>query len=135
MAYAAPSGGILCQELLEQTAAPDVVPTSGKPGPTRFAIIEKLFLLIGFLDWVSPNAPNSDLCRSCKRVIRLVLEKVTQETPPASGAPQAVPVFEPWKWDLGDTSLDFEFDLLDTFEWLRPELPSIQGHVDQSLPD
>lgn len=130
MAYGAPSGGILCQELLKQTAAPSMVPTSGKPGPTRFAIIEKLFLLIGFLDWVSPNAPNSDLCRSCKRVIRLVLEKVTQETPPAGGSPQAVPVFEPWKWDLGDASLDFEFDLLDTFEWLRPELPSMQGQVD-----
>ncbi|KAH7130884.1 hypothetical protein EDB81DRAFT_888184 [Dactylonectria macrodidyma] len=120
MAYAAPSGGILSQELLKQSAAPYMVPAGGKQGPSRFAIIEKLFLLVSFLDWVSPNAPNGDLCRSCKRIIRHVLEKVTQDATPASGFPQAAPTLEPWNWDLGDTSIDFEFDLLDTFEWLRP---------------
>lgn len=113
MAYAAPSGGILCQELIRSgpaTTAP------GVKTPSRFAIIEKLFLLVGFLDWVTPNAPNSDLCISCKNVIRRVLEHVTQEP-----APQAEGHFEPWNWDIGDTALDFEFGLLDTFEWMRPE--------------
>ncbi|KAJ4214343.1 hypothetical protein NW759_010361 [Fusarium solani] len=134
MAYAAPAGGILSQELLKRTAAPAMVSADGKQGPSRFAIMEKLFLLMSFLDWVSPNAPNGELCRSCKRIIRHVLEKVTQDAPPAGGVSQAVPAFEPWNWDLGDTSMEFEFGLLDTFEWLRPEPMSSQGSGQGNLP-
>ncbi|KAM6510215.1 hypothetical protein FALCPG4_017841 [Fusarium falciforme] len=134
MAYAAPAGGILSQELLKRTAAPAMVSAEGKQGPSRFAIMEKLFLLMSFLDWVSPNAPNGELCRSCKRIIRHVLEKVTQDAPPAGGVSQAVPAFEPWNWDLGDTSMEFEFGLLDTFEWLRPESMSSQGSGQGNLP-
>lgn len=140
MAYAAPSGGILCQELLRRAnglgSAEIPRMTSSPVGktPTRFDILEKLFLLVGFLDWVSPNAPNHDLCRSCKNVIRHVLEQTTQEKPAVAEGAQPTATFEPWNWDLGDTALDFEFGLLDTFDWLRPDLGSSQGLTETAQP-
>ncbi|KAM0552627.1 hypothetical protein ACHAPJ_007724 [Fusarium lateritium] len=63
MAFAAPGGGILCLELLRPTfrgTHPD------SPKLSRSAIIQKLSLLIGFLDWVRAPAPNADLCADCK---------------------------------------------------------------------
>ncbi|KAM0351639.1 hypothetical protein ACHAPU_002649 [Fusarium lateritium] len=82
MAFAAPGGGILCLELLRPTfrgTHPDY------PKLSRSAIIQKLSLLIGFLDWVRPPAPNADLCADCKAVIQGVLDH-NLNAPIAGGA-------------------------------------------------
>ncbi|KIL86502.1 hypothetical protein FAVG1_10332 [Fusarium avenaceum] len=82
MAFAAPGGGILCLELLRPTfrgTHPDC------PKLSRSAIIQKLSLLIGFLDWVRPPAPNADLCADCKAVIQGVLDH-NLNAPIAGGA-------------------------------------------------
>ncbi|KAJ4273442.1 hypothetical protein NW764_011987 [Fusarium oxysporum] len=71
MAYAAPGGGILCLELLRPTfhgIHPDCAELS------RSTIIQKLSLLIGFLNWVRPPAPNADLYADYKAVIQGVLD-------------------------------------------------------------
>lgn len=117
MAYAAPAGGILCNELLKPIPYPD-----RETGVTRSGIVQQLSLLIGFFDWVSPGVPNVDLCMSCKVVIQHVLDQTL------NGRPVNVS-----STDVANSGLDhaldfvpemggfFNFDLLDTFEWLRPE--------------
>jgi len=108
MAYAAPAGGILCMELLR----PMLHLRPGDQSITRSKITQQLSLLIGFLDWVSPSAPNGDLCTSSKTIIQHVLDHSLN----AASGPQ------PHEWDLsGDFGDFFNFDLLDTFDFLRPE--------------
>lgn len=111
MAHAAPAGGILCLELLNPTF-------TGKhpkdPRITRSSIIQNLSLLVGFLDWVRPSAPNGDLCMDCKVIIQRVLDhtlngSVDGHSPRASLA-----------YDFPEP-LDFNFELLDTFDWLHTE--------------
>ncbi|KAK1656023.1 fungal-specific transcription factor domain-containing protein [Colletotrichum phormii] len=123
MAYAAPGGGILCLELLKPTLHGGHHPQN--PQVSRSSIIQKLSLLVGFLDWVSPTAPNGDLCADCKVIIQRVLDQALNG--PAASASSAVDgglpgVLDiPMDWDFS-TQLDFNFDLLDTFDWLRPEV-------------
>ncbi|KAL7933181.1 hypothetical protein V8C35DRAFT_305115 [Trichoderma chlorosporum] len=112
MAHAAPAGGILCLELLNPTF------TSKHPRNsriTRSSIIQNLSLLVGFLDWVRPSAPNGDLCMDCKVIIQRVLDhtlngSVDGHSPRASLA-----------YDFPEP-LDFNFELLDTFDWLHTEV-------------
>lgn len=122
MAYAAPAGGILCNELLKPT-----IHRSPVPGVTKSGIIQQLSLLVGFLDWVSPSAPNGQLCKSCKAVIQHVLDQALNGPPIASSENTASD--QAFDFNL-DPSMDmggfFNFDLLDTFDWLRPELNSSQ---------
>ncbi|KAJ0160375.1 hypothetical protein CTA2_8086, partial [Colletotrichum tanaceti] len=126
MAYAAPGGGILCLELLKPTLHGGNHPQN--PKLTRSSIIQKLSLLVGFLDWVSPTAPNGDLCADCKCIIQHVLDQALNG--PAASASSAVDggfpaALDAMDWDFS-AQLDFNFDLLDTFDWLRPEVPSGQ---------
>ncbi|UQC83263.1 fungal specific transcription factor domain-containing protein [Colletotrichum lupini] len=129
MAYAAPGGGILCMELLKPTLQGGHHPQN--PQVSRSSIIQKLSLLVGFLDWVSPTAPNGDLCADCKVIIQRVLDQALN-SPAASASsavdgalPAGVMLDVPMDWDFS-TQLDFNFDLLDTFDWLRPEVSSSQ---------
>ncbi|KAK5996606.1 hypothetical protein PT974_01943 [Cladobotryum mycophilum] len=115
MAFATPGGGILCMELLHPTFKGSH-PTN--PAITRSNIIQNLSLLIGFLDWIDPSAPNGDLCVSCRNIIRLVLDHVLNATAENTIWPPAA---------LDDMQLDFNFELLDTFDWLRPDMLSNQG--------
>ncbi|KZL87499.1 fungal specific transcription factor [Colletotrichum incanum] len=126
MAYAAPGGGILCLELLKPTLHGGNHPQN--PKVTRSSIIQKLSLLVGFLDWVSPTAPNGDLCADCKCIIQHVLDQALNS--PAASASSAIDggfpaALDGMDWDFS-TQLDFNFDLLDTFDWLRPEASSSQ---------
>ncbi|KAF6818327.1 fungal specific transcription factor [Colletotrichum sojae] len=133
MAYAAPGGGILCLELLKPTLRGGNHPQN--PKVTRSSIIQKLSLLVGFLDWVSPTAPNGDLCADCKVIIQHVLDQaLNNPAAAAAGAASAAAgpdgaaggglllpaALDAMDWDFS-TQLDFNFDLLDTFDWLRPE--------------
>ncbi|KAF7551269.1 hypothetical protein G7Z17_g5125 [Cylindrodendrum hubeiense] len=107
MAYAAPGGGILCLELLRPTFH-GIHPES--PKLSRSSIIQQLSLLIGFLDWVRPSAPNADLCADCKAIIQGVLDHNLN----VAGGEGALETLD---WE--GLQLDFNFDLLDTFDWLR----------------
>jgi hypothetical protein len=111
MAFAAPGGGILCSELL----SPTFHGTHPKnPKLSRSTIVQQLSLLVGFLDWVGPSAPNGALCANCKSIIQRVLDHNLNATTASGGALGAL------AWDFS-APLDFNFDLLDTFDWLRPD--------------
>ena len=89
------------------------------PKLSRSIIIQKLSQLVGFLDYVGPTAANIALCHNVKRIIQHVLD---HELSNSSG---------PFVESLanGDMALstdwnDFQFsgfDLLDTFDWVRPD--------------
>lgn len=111
MAYGAPGGGILCLELLRPTFHGSH-PKNSKL--SRSSIVQNLSLLIGFLDWVRPSAPNGDLCADCLVVIRRVLDHSLNTMLDGGGA------LDTLDWGL-ETQLDFNFDLLDTFDWMRAD--------------
>ncbi|KAF7547053.1 hypothetical protein G7046_g9132 [Stylonectria norvegica] len=115
MAYAAPGGGILCLELLRPTFH-GTHPKSSKL--TRSSIIQQLSLLVGFLDWVRPLAPNGGLCADCKAIIQGVLDHNLNTVPGSGGA------VDSFDWNF-TTQPDFNFDLLDTFDWLRTDMGSV----------
>lgn len=112
MSYAAPAGGVLCLELLKGSSAP----LSRATTVTRSNVIQQLSLLVGFLDWVRPGAPNSDICHSVKRVVKHVLDQ-TLNSSPQDDQVSAVEGMG-FAADMNDF---FSFDLLDTFDWLRPD--------------
>lgn len=113
--FAAPAGGVLCMELLRGTATHEAL----SPAATKALVVEKLGMLAAFLDWVGPGSPNYDICYRVKRVVRRVLEQAlempVQTNLLEGGGHWSV---EDWGQDLNSF---FSFDLLDTFEWLRPE--------------
>ncbi|CAH0023036.1 unnamed protein product [Clonostachys rhizophaga] len=113
MAYAAPGGGILCMELLKPTFSG---PHPRDPKVTRSSIIQQLSLLVGFLSWVSPDAPNSTLCASCKTVIQHVLDHTLNNPQIESSSKPLEPFEQPDAYQPY-----FNFDLLDTFDWLRAD--------------
>lgn len=120
MAFAAPSGGVLCNELLKPSLQHTPV-----PGVTRSGIIQQLSLLSGFLDWVSPSAPNGDLCSSCKAVIQHVLDYALNAPPtePSSAAPDNAFDFNlDFSSDIDAINGYFNFDLLNTFHFEAPGL-------------
>lgn len=108
VAYAAPGGGILCQELLRPTFF-GVHPLN--PALSRSSIVQQLSMLVGFLNWVGPGSPNRVMCRDCETVIQRVLDEHlnASRTENANLGPLG-PGFP--------RSLGFRFELLNTFEWL-----------------
>ncbi|KAM3544110.1 hypothetical protein ARSEF1564_002977 [Beauveria bassiana] len=106
LSYGAPAAGILCQEALGTGEH------SKEPNISRATIIQQLSLLVGFFDWVRPSAPNAKFCGNCKAIIQQVLDQCLN-----TSAETSVPTFP--VWDLGDQP-DFNFELMDTFDWLRP---------------
>jgi hypothetical protein len=123
MAFAAPSGGVLCNELLKPSLQRTPV-----QGVTRSGIIQQLSLLSGFLDWVSPSAPNGDLCSSCKAVIQHVLDYALNAPPaePSGTAPEGALDFniDDFSSDIDAINGYFNFDLLNTFHFEAPGLMS-----------
>ncbi|KAH8894588.1 hypothetical protein GQ53DRAFT_858041 [Thozetella sp. PMI_491] len=109
--YGAPAGAILCKELLRPTLS-GLHPKN--PAITRSSIIQKLSLFVGCLEWVTMWGSNRELCRECKSVIQRVLDHALN----ATGAEQQMTGLT--DWDL-DVPLDFNFDLLEAFDYLRPD--------------
>ncbi|KAI2627790.1 hypothetical protein GGR54DRAFT_628839 [Hypoxylon sp. NC1633] len=116
MAYGVPAGGILCLELLKPTLHNR---PHSDPKITRSNIIQKLSLLVAFLDWISPSGPNGELCNDAKSIIQRVLDQSLNAVPSLDEPPAFL------DWDFS-TQLDFNFDLLDTFDWNRPDFPLSQ---------
>lgn len=132
MAFAAPAGGVLCHELLKpsvdlSTAFTGVAGAAMAPyrldgSPiTRASIIQKLSLLVGFLSWIHPSAPNAGICCEARVVVQGVLDQaLNNPIPLGSDAPPLpltlAPEFSDWDFN---TVLDFDCDLLNTFDWLR----------------
>jgi hypothetical protein len=118
MAYGAPAGGVLCMELLRPSPA-----TSSHPVTvTKSTMIQHLSMLTGFLDSISPQAPNGPMCATVKKIVKQVLDRVLD--PPVDMASQEFSL-EGWEMDFSAESNDlFNFDLLDTFDWLRPDTVS-----------
>lgn len=114
MLHAAPAAGILCMELLKQPSAtePPTVPKITKP-----LIIKQLSLLIGFLEWIGPGAPGAHLCNSIKTVVERVMEQALNPTIPRPVTQQEFDMT--WDTSLPEDMNDFNFGLLDTFDWLR----------------
>ena len=105
MAYGASSGGILCQELLYPTFVGAHHPRH--PKLSRSSLVQQLSLLVGFLDWVRPETSNEELYSDAKRIIERVLDHHLNGQP---------------AMDLGFMAQpDFNFDLLDTFDWMREQ--------------
>ncbi|KAK6215794.1 fungal specific transcription factor [Colletotrichum tabaci] len=124
MAYAAPGGGILCQELLQPTVTGGshaaVTDRNGNP-ITRSGIVQVLSLLLGFLKWVSPREASGGICAGCRDIVQRVLdEALNGNVGPGGGAGGGEHAVGGVGWD-SEVQLDFNFDLLDTFEWMRPE--------------
>lgn len=116
MAYAAPGGGILCMELLKPTFTG---PHPQNPAVSRSSIVQQLSLLVGFLGWVSPDAPNADLCANCKTVIQHVLDHTLNGGGGVVAEERSEPLEALEQFD--STQLNFNLDLLDTFDWLRAD--------------
>ncbi|KAL7914124.1 N-terminal binuclear Zn cluster-containing/DNA binding domain-containing protein [Trichoderma velutinum] len=110
MAFATPSGGILCMELLNPTFKGN---HPKNPSITRSNIIQQLSLLIGFLDWIDPSRPNSDLCATASAVMRRVLDHVLNAANEnMSWRPEVVE----------DMQLDLSLELFDTFDWMKHDV-------------
>lgn len=114
MSAAAPASGILCTELLQPTIPANQ--THRLIG--RSNIIQNLSLLVAFLDWVKPSAPNVDLCHIVKTIIVHVLDQTLNSQTDLQGAPVNL-------WNLGDLPNDqfgfSNFELLDTFDWIHSD--------------
>jgi hypothetical protein len=82
---------------------------------TRSSIIQKLSLVVAFLDWMRPSAPNGTLCADSKLIIQRVLDEHLNAPDERVGGEMLESV--DWGYPM---QLDFNFDLLDTFDWLRP---------------
>ncbi|KAK1241072.1 hypothetical protein MKX08_001046 [Trichoderma sp. CBMAI-0020] len=83
---------------------------------TKSMIIKQLTLLVGFLEWIGPSTPGAHLCNSIRTVVERVIEQALNPTPnPAP--PQESEMA--WDTNLPEDMNDFNFGLLDTFDWLR----------------
>ncbi|KAL6903946.1 hypothetical protein GGI43DRAFT_421463 [Trichoderma evansii] len=113
MEYAGPAGGILCMELLRTSSAAESPTTANI---TKSMIIKQLTLLVGFLEWIGPSTPGAHLCNSIRTVVERVIEQALNPTP--NPVPQQE--FEmAWDTNLPEDMNDFNFGLLDTFDWLK----------------
>lgn len=116
IAYGAPAGGVLCMELLRPS------PATSASMVTKSTMIQQLSMLTGFLDSISPQAPNGPMCATVKKIVKQVLDRVLD--PPVGMESQEFSL-EGWEMDFSAESNDlFNFDLLDTFDWLRPDTVS-----------
>ncbi len=125
MSYAAPAGGVLCLELMEPTPMDPMMAGDARPTDERLSrssLIQNLSLLVGFLGWVAPRAPNGDMCRSVKGIIQRVLDVTLNNR---AGIPASARRSKDLEWDGLNADMNhvfFNFELMDTFGWLRPEM-------------
>lgn len=83
------------------------------PSITRSNIIQQLSLLIGFLEWIDPSRPNGSMCVTTSAVMRRVLDHVLNAGSDGVSWQQET---------IDDMQLDFNFELFDTFDWMKPDV-------------
>ncbi|KAK9770088.1 putative Zn(2)-C6 fungal-type domain-containing protein [Seiridium cardinale] len=108
MGYGAAAGGVLCMELLNPTIQ-EIHPRPSQP--TRSSIIQNLSLLIGFLDWIKPSAPNGHLCHKAKTTIQQVLDYVLNADDHTELTPGDF-------YKDFSTAFDFQINPWTSFDWL-----------------
>ena len=118
MSFAVPASGTLCVELLRQAKKP----LETQLVLSKSEIVQNLSLLVAFLDWVKPSAPNADLCYRVKDIVSKVLDQIlngTATTPTAE--PPSIPPND-FNFELPtDFTLFEDFgnpDLMGSFNWL-----------------
>ncbi|KAL7788619.1 N-terminal binuclear Zn cluster-containing protein [Trichoderma ceciliae] len=117
MVHAAPAGGILCMELLKTSSSTGGAAEAATTSTiTKPMIIKQLSLLIGFLEWIGPSAPGAHLCNGIRTVVERVIEQALN---PAPRPPTQLEFDMTWDTSLPEDMNEFNFGLLDTFDWLR----------------
>ena len=116
MSYAAPAVGILAMELLRGSESP-------RPRRvTRSVMIQQLSMLKGFLSTVGPTAPNTDSCCTVARTVQSVLDRAINGETPAALTGDIEPD-NTWGVEISSDFSDlFNYNMLDTFDWMRPEV-------------
>lgn len=115
--YASPAAGILCLELLHPSVD-KITGSAATLGVSRSEVIQNLSLLNGFLGWIKPLVPSRELTNGIRRVIQRVLDQTLNHQ--ANSIEPIVDIMD-WGAEMGIDTNDFNFELLDTFDWMRPE--------------
>jgi hypothetical protein len=116
--FASPAAGILCLELLRPYAG-NIDSGPALPGVSKSDLIQNLSLLNGFLGWIEPLMPGRRLTGSfVQRVIQRVLDQTLNH--PIESAARSISTMD-WGAEMGLDMNELSFDLLDTFDWMRPE--------------
>jgi hypothetical protein len=115
-----PSTGILCAELIKQIRYPNTVdiklPVS--------EVVQNLSMMIGFLEWIKPEAGNYKLCQHMSKVIKRVLDHAF-DPPPVEEAPsteQQLQGYDANFWGMDGTD---DFDWLNSIDWGRASFPEM----------
>lgn len=118
--FASPAAGILCLELLRPYADNMDITSSLLPSDiSRSDVVQTLSLLNGFLGWIEPLMPGRTLTGSfVQRVIQRVLDQTLNH--PIEPVVQGISTID-WGAEMGLDMNDLSFDLLDTFDWMRPD--------------
>ena len=116
--FTSPAAGILCLEL----PRPYTEEMDGKTelqGISRSDLIQNLSLLSSFLGWIEPLVPGRKMTVTfVQRVIQRVLDQtLNHQIQPSDLELDTMD----WGAELGIDINDFSFDLLDTFDWMRPQ--------------
>lgn len=114
MCYGGPAAGILCLELLRPSEA-----SQGPNAVSKSAIIQQLSKLVGILEWVTPVTPNTKLCANIRDVIQKVLDRVLDPPAQMTSPSQQTGWMMEMTSDMNVNEM-FNFELFDTFDWLRP---------------
>lgn len=129
LGFASPAAGILCLELLRQDTLEDA---STNRSFSRSELVQKLSLLRGLLDWIKPLnvMPNRNHTNFVGKVIERVLDQTLNAPRDFSlgmgNWGQELELGFGEDLELGAATNDFAFDLLDTFDWLRPDQSDVK---------
>lgn len=116
--FTSPAAGILCLELLRPYTE-DMDGETELQGISRSDLIQNLSLLSSFLGWIEPLVPGRKMTVTfVQRVIQRVLDQtLNHQIQPSDLELDTMD----WGAELGIDINDFSFDLLDTFDWMRPQ--------------
>ncbi|TVY65546.1 hypothetical protein LSUE1_G009661, partial [Lachnellula suecica] len=100
LCFGMPSTGILCTELLKQVRYPHSYPPSERLPKSE--VVQSLSFMVGFLEWIKPEAGNYKLCRHMSQFIKRVMREVFDPTPSEEATGEDVPMqaFDIGAWDF-----------------------------------
>lgn len=117
MGFASPAAGILCLYLLQPFEG-DAYGSLPIRNISRSEVIQKLSLLTGCLSWIRPLTPKKNVPTFVRGVVQRVLDEALNI--PADSHTGMLNSID-WGDEMDIGLGDFNFDLLDTFKWLRPD--------------